>query len=56
MQVSNKCIAVRKVATPLRESKAHATWDHTVLPMAAYRRVYDSRRLQADCQEPGSAR
>jgi len=23
--------------------------------MAAYRRVYDSRRLQADCQEPGSA-
>jgi len=23
--------------------------------MAAYRRVYDSRRLQTDCQEPGSA-
>ena len=23
--------------------------------MTAYRRVYDSRRLQADCQEPGSA-
>jgi len=23
--------------------------------MAAYRRVYDSRCLQADCQEPGSA-
>ena len=23
--------------------------------MAAYRRVYDSRDLQADCQEPGSA-
>ena len=23
--------------------------------MAAYRRVYDSRRLQADCQEPWSA-
>jgi len=23
--------------------------------MAAYRRVYDSRRLQADCKEPGSA-
>ena len=23
--------------------------------MAAYRRVYDLRRLQADCQEPGSA-
>ena len=23
--------------------------------MAAYRRVYDSRRLQADCQELGSA-
>ena len=23
--------------------------------MAAYRRVYDSRRLQADCQEPESA-
>jgi len=21
--------------------------------MAAYRRVYDSRHLQADCQEPG---
>jgi len=24
--------------------------------MAAYRRVYDSRHLQADYQEPGSAR
>jgi len=24
--------------------------------MAAYRRVYDSRHLQADCKEPGSAR
>jgi len=24
--------------------------------MAAYRRVYDSRHRQADCQEPGSAR
>ena len=23
--------------------------------MAAYRQVYDSRRQQADCQEPGSA-
>ena len=23
--------------------------------MAAYRRVYDSRYLQADCKEPGSA-
>ena len=23
--------------------------------MAAYRRVYDSHRVQADCQEPGSA-
>ena len=23
--------------------------------MAAYRRVYDSRQLQADCQEPASA-
>jgi len=23
--------------------------------MAAYRRVYDSRHLRADCQEPGSA-
>ena len=23
--------------------------------MTAYRRVYDSRHLQADCQEPGSA-
>jgi len=23
--------------------------------MVAYRRVYDSRHLQADCQEPGSA-
>jgi len=23
--------------------------------MAAYRRVYDSRHLQADCQELGSA-
>ena len=24
--------------------------------MVAYRRVYDSRHLQADCQEPGSLR
>jgi len=23
--------------------------------MAAYRRVYDSRHLQAECQQPGSA-
>jgi len=23
--------------------------------MAAYRRVYDSHHLQADCQKPGSA-
>jgi len=23
--------------------------------MAAYPRVYDSRHLQADCEEPGSA-
>ena len=23
--------------------------------MSAYRRVYDSRQQQADCQEPGSA-
>ena len=23
--------------------------------MGAYRRVYDSRHLQSDCQEPGSA-
>jgi len=23
--------------------------------MAAYRRVYDSHHLQADCEEPGSA-
>jgi len=23
--------------------------------MAAYRQVYDSRHMQADCQEPGSA-
>jgi len=23
--------------------------------MAAYRRVYDSRHLQSDCKEPGSA-
>jgi len=23
--------------------------------MAAYRQVYDSRHLQADCEEPGSA-
>jgi len=28
------------------------TW---VVDVEAYRRVYDSRHLQADCQEPGSA-
>ena len=31
----------------------HNGCEHFV--MAAYRRVYDSRHLQADCQEPGSA-
>ena len=34
--VSNKCIAVRKVAT-LLYGNSHATWDHTVLPATRQR-------------------
>ena len=41
--------AAKLVAAFLRVAKA---WRKV---MAAYRRVYDSRHLQADCQEPGSA-
>ena len=48
----------------VRLSKKFATKSHLHNPphlqawrkvMAAYRRVYDSRHLQAYCQEPGSA-
>ena len=41
--------AARLVAALLRIARA---WRKV---MAAYRRVYDSRYLHADCQEPGSA-
>ena len=44
--------AAKLVAAFLRVAGVlHAWWK----VMAAYRRVYDSRHLQADCQEPGSA-
>jgi len=42
--------AAKLVATLLRVARVTG-WK----VMAAYRRVYDSRHLQADCQEPGSA-
>ena len=47
------CLSVRQaaklVAALLRVAGV------TAVMAAAYRRVYDSRDLQADCQEPGSA-
>jgi len=43
---------MKLVAAPLRVAGVTAAWQKVV---AAYRRVYDSRHLQADCQEPGSA-
>jgi len=36
-QVSNNCIAVRKVATPLRELTCHMGSRHTVLPVTRQR-------------------
>ena len=36
-------------------TRAHSPVWPPLKVMAAYRRVYDSRHLQADCQEPGSA-
>ena len=44
--------AAKLVAALLRVARVTAGWRKV---MAAYRRVYDSRNLQADCQEPGSA-
>ena len=44
--------AAKLVAALLRVPRVTAAWRNW---MAAYRRVYDSRHLQADCQEPGSA-
>jgi len=40
------------VAALLRVAMVLRAWRKV---MAAYRRVYDSRQPQADCQEPGSA-
>jgi len=45
-------IAAKLVAVLLRVAGVTAG---PVTVMAAYFRVYDSRHLQADCQEPGSA-
>jgi len=47
--------AAKLVAALLRDARVTAlqAWRKV---MAAYRRVYDSRHLQADCQEPGLAR
>jgi len=40
---------------PLQTAKLVAALGAWLKVMAVYRRVYDSRHLQADCQEPGSA-
>jgi len=42
--------AAKLVAALLRVAGVTAAWRKV---MAVYRRVYDSRHLQADCQEPG---
>ena len=44
--------AAKLVPALLRVSGENQAWRKV---MAAYRWVYDSRHLQADCQEPGSA-
>jgi len=44
--------AAKLVAALLRVAGVTAAWRKV---MAAYRRVYDSRHVQADCQKPGSA-
>jgi len=44
--------AAKLLAALLRVARVTAGWRKV---MAAYRWVYDSRHLQADCQEPGSA-
>jgi len=44
--------AAKLVAALLRVAEVTAAWRKV---MAAYHWVYYSRRLQADCQEPGSA-
>ena len=44
--------AAKLVAALLRVAGVPRVWRKV---MAVYRRVYDSRHLQADCQEPGSA-
>jgi len=44
--------AAKLVAVLLRVASVTASLAEV---MAAYRRVYDSRHLQADCEEPGSA-
>jgi len=50
LRVAGVLQACRKVMAALR-GKLRA-WRKV---MAAYRRVYDSRHLQADCEKPGSA-
>jgi len=44
--------ATKLIAALLRVAKVTTGWRKVT---AVYRRVYDSRHLQADCQEPGSA-
>ena len=44
--------AAKLVVALLRVAGVTAVWRKV---MAAYRRVYDCRHLQADCQEPRSA-
>ena len=54
--VHTRCAAVHQaaklVAALLRVAGTRQAWRKV---MAAYRRVYDSRHLEADYQEPGSA-
>jgi len=54
--VHTHCASVHQAAK-LAAALCRAAWVTTGLAevMAAYRRVYDSRHLQADCQELGSA-
>ena len=46
-------IAVATLSSNSLRQTAHT--HRASVHQAAYRRVYDSRQLQADCQEPGSA-
>ena len=51
----NKCSrAVRDGTADFNAKRSIIARYTQICRVAAYRRVYDSRRLQADCKEPGS--